>query len=128
MLSLPAAQDWQRPGRHGEYPKAEEYYEKAMKQVEEIRSGLLPPESDELLYVKKGGFARFRTSEGLSRVRIKLNHPDASIAPSELTKARSFADHLSQTNANGANQYSFQPEGKRNNLTSINRPPQKRFR
>ena len=84
------------------YPKAEEYYEKAMNQVEEIRSGLLPPERTNFFEVKKGGFARSEPAKSLSRVRIKLNHPDASIAPSELTKARSFADHLSQTNAIGA--------------------------
>ena len=84
------------------YPKAEEYYEKVVNQVEEIRSGILPAERKNFFEVKNEGFARSDPAKGLARVRIKLNHPDASIAPSELTKARSFADHLSQTNAIGA--------------------------
>ena len=84
------------------YPKAEEYYEKAMNQVEGIRFGLLPSERKNFFEVKTGGFTRSDPAKGLARVRMKLNHPDASIAPSELTKARSFADHLSQTNAIGA--------------------------
>ena len=84
------------------YPKAEEYYEKAVNQVEEIRNGILPAERKNFFEVKTWGFTRSDPAKGLARVRIKLNHPDASVAPSELTKARSFADHLSQTNSSGA--------------------------
>jgi CHAT domain-containing protein len=84
------------------YTKAEEYYEKAVNQVEEIRSGILPAERKNFFEVKTNGFARSDPAKGLVRVRIKLNHPDASVAPSELTKARSFADHLSQANSSGA--------------------------
>ena len=84
------------------YPKAEEYYERAVNQVEEIRSGILPSERKNFFEVKTEGFIRSDPAKGLARVRIKLNHPEASIAPSELTKARSFADHLSQTNSIGS--------------------------
>ncbi|MGA8832115.1 MAG: CHAT domain-containing tetratricopeptide repeat protein, partial [Desulfomonilaceae bacterium] len=85
-----------------DYPKAEEYYEKGMTLTEEIRSGLLPSERKNFFEFKTGGFARSDPAKGLARVRMKLNHPEASITPSELTKARSFADHLTQTNAIGA--------------------------
>ena len=84
------------------YPEAEEYYEKAANQVEEIRSGILPSERKNFFEKKARGFARSDPAKGLTRVRIKLNHPDASTTPSELTKARSFADHLSQANSIGA--------------------------
>ena len=85
-----------------EFSEAEKYYEKALNITEEIRASILPSERDNFLGVKIGGFTRAEPAKGLTRVRIKLNHPEASIAPSELTKARSFADHLSQTNATGA--------------------------
>ena len=84
------------------YPKAEEYYEKAVNQVEEIRSGILPSERKNFFEAKINGFARSDPAKGLARVRIKLNHPNAIVTPCELTKARSFADHLSQTNSIGA--------------------------
>ena len=84
------------------YSKAEKCYEKAMKLTEEIRSGLLPSERKNFYEVKIWGFRRYDPAKGLARVRIKLNHPEASITPCELTKARSFADHLSQTNSIGA--------------------------
>jgi tetratricopeptide (TPR) repeat protein len=85
-----------------DYPKAEEYYEKAMKLTEEIRSGLLPSERKNFFEVKTGGFARSDPAKGLARVRMKLNRPEASIIPTELTKARSFSDHLSNKNSIGA--------------------------
>jgi tetratricopeptide (TPR) repeat protein len=84
------------------YPKAEEYYEKAMNQVEEIRSGLQPSERMNFFEVNESGFTRSDPAKGLARVRMKLNRPEESVAPGELTKARAFADHLTQTNATGA--------------------------
>jgi tetratricopeptide (TPR) repeat protein len=85
-----------------DYPKAEECYGKAVEHIEEIRSGLLPSERKNFFEVKTGGFTRSDPAKGLARARMKLNHPDTSIIPSELTKARSFADHLSQATAIGA--------------------------
>lgn len=82
-----------------DYLKAEECYEKAMNLTEEIRSGLLPSERTNFFEVKIGGFQRSEAAKGLTRVRMKRNNPEGSIVPSELTKARSFSDHLSVTAA-----------------------------
>ncbi len=84
------------------YEKAEEYYEKAMNLLEEVRSGLLPSERKNFFEVKMGGFSRIEPAKGLTRVRMKLNRQDGSIQALEVTKARAFADHLSETSASGA--------------------------
>ena len=84
------------------YPKAEEYYEKAMNLTEKIRSGLLPSERKNFFEVKIGGFSRAEPSKDLARVRMKLNRHDGAIQALEITKARAFADHLSETSASGA--------------------------
>ncbi|MFH0958510.1 MAG: CHAT domain-containing tetratricopeptide repeat protein, partial [Pseudomonadota bacterium] len=84
------------------YEKAEEYYEKAMNLLEEVRSGLLPSERKNFFEVKMGGFSRIEPAKGLTRVRMKLNRQDGGIQALEVTKARAFADHLSETSASGA--------------------------
>lgn len=84
------------------YAEAEKYYEKAVKLTEEIRSGISPAERRNFFEVKDKGFQRSDPAKGLTRVRMKMNNPDGSIAPGELTKARTFADHLSLTNASAA--------------------------
>ena len=84
------------------YEKAEEYYEKAMNLLEEVRSGLLPSERKNFFEVKRGGFSRIEPAKGLTRVRMKLNRQDGGIQALEVTKARAFADHLSETSASGA--------------------------
>jgi tetratricopeptide (TPR) repeat protein len=84
------------------YEKAEEYYEKAMNLLEEIRSGLLPSERKNFFEVKIGGFTRIEPAKGLTRVRMRLNRHDGAIKALEVTKARAFADHLSETSASGA--------------------------
>ncbi len=84
------------------YEKAEEYYEKAMNLLEEVRSGLLPSERKNFFEVKMGGFSRIEPAKGLTRVRMKLNRQDGGIQALEVTKARAFADHLSETTASGA--------------------------
>jgi tetratricopeptide (TPR) repeat protein len=83
------------------YAKASEYYEKATNMTEEIRSGLLTSERRNFFEVKIGGFQRSEAAKGLARVRMKLGDHEGSIAPSELTRARAFSDHLSQTYASG---------------------------
>jgi len=65
---------------------AEEYYEKAMRLVEEIRSGLLPSERKNFFEVKIQGFARSDPARGLTRVRMKLNRADGSIDYKKLEK------------------------------------------
>lgn len=83
------------------YAKAEEYFEKAMTHAESIRSGLLPAERKNFFEVRSGGFERSEPARGLTRVRLKLNRSSDSIAPSELTRARSFSDHLAQRSSSG---------------------------
>jgi tetratricopeptide (TPR) repeat protein len=84
------------------YPTAEKYYDKAMKLVEEIRTGLLPSERKNFFDVKMGGFSRSDPARGLTRVRMKLNRADGSIDSSEMTRARAFSDHLSEISATGS--------------------------
>ncbi len=85
-----------------DYHKAEEFYQKAMKVTEDIRSGLLPSERKNFFEVKVEGFQRSEPAKGLTRVRMKLNAPDGSIESSEVTRARSFAEHLAETSATGS--------------------------
>lgn len=86
----------------GNLLKAREFYEKALKLTEEIRSAILPAERKNFFDFKMGGFSRSDPAKGLVRILMKLNQPEESISPGELTKARTFADHLCQANATGA--------------------------
>ena len=61
------------------YAMAEQYYEKAVKLVEEISSGLLPSERKNFIEVKIGGFCRSEPAKGLTRVRMKLVKPTDSV-------------------------------------------------
>ena len=88
----------------GDFKKAEESYEKGMNLVEELRSNLLPSERRNFFEFKAGGFFRSDPAKGLVRVRMKLNRPAEAIAPCELTRARAFADHLSQTSTTGTSE------------------------
>jgi len=84
-----------------DYRKAEEYYEKGMNLVEELRAGLLPTERKNFFDVKVSGFLRSEPSKGLTRVRMKLNQSSESIDSSEVTRARSFSDKIAQTGEGG---------------------------
>lgn len=86
----------------GNYQKAEEYYEKAMNLTEEIRSGLLPSERRNFFEVKIQGLTRLDPARGLTRVGLKLNRTTGGIETSELTKARTFSDHLGEIFSNGS--------------------------
>lgn len=77
-----------------EYQKAEEHYTKGWEMTEEIRSTLLPAERKDFFDVRINGFYRSEPAKGLTRVRMKLNQSAQSIAPSEATRARAFADKL----------------------------------
>ena len=85
-----------------DYKKSEEYYSRAVKVIEEIRSALVPSERKNFFDVKVGGFQRSDPAKGLTRVRMKLNLPDGSIASSEVTRARSFAEHLAENSSGGS--------------------------
>ena len=78
------------------YEKAEAHYAKGMNMIEEIRSSLLPAERRNFFQVRINGFSRSEPAKGLTRVRMKLNRSAESIIPSEATRARAFADRLSQ--------------------------------
>jgi len=84
-----------------DYKKAEEYYEKGMNLTEEMRSGLLPSERKNFFEVKVNGFQRSEPAKGLTRVRMKLNQAAGSIDSSEVTRARSFSDNISQRSESG---------------------------
>ena len=84
------------------YPKAEEFYSKAIKVTEEIRSSLLPSERKNFFEVKIEGFQRSDPAKGLTRVMMKLNRSDGSIESSELTRARSFSEHLAESSSTGS--------------------------
>jgi CHAT domain-containing protein/Tfp pilus assembly protein PilF len=88
--------------KQGDYYQAEEFYGRALKVTEDMRSTLLPSERKNFFEVKIGGFQRSEPAKGLTRVRMKMNNPEASIMPGELTKAREFADHLALTNPSAA--------------------------
>ena len=80
--------------KRGDLLKAQALYEKAMKQTEELRAGLLPSERRNFYDVKIGGFYRSEPAKGLTRVLMKLNQPIKTFYPSETIKARAFADNI----------------------------------
>jgi CHAT domain-containing protein/Tfp pilus assembly protein PilF len=80
----------------GDYPRAQHHYSMAIGITEEIRTGLLLSERRNFFSEKINGFVRSESAKGLVRVALKQNNPVASIYPAEVTKAREFADNLSQ--------------------------------
>ncbi|MEW6140128.1 MAG: CHAT domain-containing tetratricopeptide repeat protein [Thermodesulfobacteriota bacterium] len=78
------------------YNRAQQYYSKAVEIAEEIRSSLLLSERKNFFSVKVSGFLRSDPAKGLVKTSLKLQKPDRSIYPSESTKAREFADNISQ--------------------------------
>lgn len=78
------------------YNRAQQNYTKGLEIVEEIRSSLLLSERKNFFSVKVSGFLRSDPAKGLVRTSLKLQKPDRSIHPSEATKAREFADNISQ--------------------------------
>ncbi len=80
----------------GNYKQAEGYYSKGLDVTEEIRSSLLLSERKNFFAVKINGFARSEPAKGLIRVLLKQNKASQSIFPSEASRARDFADSLTQ--------------------------------
>jgi tetratricopeptide (TPR) repeat protein len=79
-----------------DYARAKHHYAKAVGITEEIRASLLLSERRNFFAEKVSGFVRSESAKGLARVALKLNNPAASIYAGEVTKAREFADNLSQ--------------------------------
>ena len=78
------------------YKQAETNYSKGMDVTEEIRSTLLLSERKNFFAIKVNGFSRSEPAKGLIRVTLKQNKPAQSVLPSESSRAREFADTLSQ--------------------------------
>src|SRR5208283_1057373 len=71
---------------------AAEYYEKAVKHTEDLRSSLLPAEREKFFDVKINGFFRTAPYEGLARVYLRLNRPQEAFKSTEYTRARVFSE------------------------------------
>ncbi len=78
------------------YDQASNHYSKGVDIVEEIRSTLLMSERKNFFATRVSGFCRFEPAKGLVRVSLKQKRPERSIYPSEVTRARDYADNLSQ--------------------------------
>ena len=78
------------------YQSAERHYSKGVEIAEEIRSKLLVSERKNFFAAKISGFLRSEPAKGLVRISVKQKRPERSIYPSEVVRARDFADNLSQ--------------------------------
>ena len=78
------------------YQLAEHHYSKGVEIAEEIRSTLLVSERKNFFAAKISGFLRSEPAKGLVRISVKQKRPERSIYPSEVVRAREFADNLSQ--------------------------------
>ena len=78
------------------YQQAEHHYSKGVEIAEEIRSTLLVSERKNFFAARISGFLRSEPAKGLVRVSLKQKRPERSIYPSEVVRAREFADNLSQ--------------------------------
>ncbi len=79
-----------------DYAAAEKYYAKAVNVTEQMRSTLLLAERRNFFAATINGFPRAEPAKGLVRVTLKLNKPEQSLYASELVRARSFADNLTE--------------------------------
>ncbi len=82
---------------------AAEYYKEAVKHTEEIRSALSPAERERFFDVKINGFSRTAPYEGLARVLLRQNQPQEAYRITELTRARVFAESMSNRMGAGKN-------------------------
>jgi CHAT domain-containing protein len=80
----------------GNYGEAGKHYAKALEITEQIRTALLPPERRNFYTSKVNGFSRSEPAKGLVRISLRQNNGTRSIDPSELKRAREFADNLSR--------------------------------
>jgi CHAT domain-containing protein/tetratricopeptide (TPR) repeat protein len=80
---------------------AEKQYDMAVQLVEDLRSGLLPSARRSFLSVRVNGFSRAAPAKGLTRVLMKQGKWGESLVPSEMARARAFADKLSDVARRG---------------------------
>src|SRR4030042_3096817 len=86
----------------GRYSEAAEYYLKAVKHTEELRSTVPQTQRHNFFQVRIEGFFRTAPYEGLSRALMRMNRPLEAFKGSEYTKARVFAEALSRPSNTGA--------------------------
>lgn len=80
----------------GEYERAVEYFRKAADLTEQLRRSLKKSERQKFFDVRVEGFYRTAPYEGLARVLMKMDKPAEALKASEYTKARVFAESMSQ--------------------------------
>jgi CHAT domain-containing protein/tetratricopeptide (TPR) repeat protein len=77
------------------FGSAEQHYSKGSEIAENIRSTLLVSERKNFYAAKISGFLRSEPAKNLVRVFLKQKKSERSIQPSEVIRARDFADNLS---------------------------------
>ncbi|MBM3302265.1 MAG: tetratricopeptide repeat protein, partial [Deltaproteobacteria bacterium] len=78
------------------YSEAAEYYLKAVRHTEDLRSTVPQTQRRNFFQVRIEGFFRTEPYEGLSRALMRMNRPLEAFKCSEYTKARVFAEALSR--------------------------------
>ncbi|MBI5571374.1 MAG: CHAT domain-containing protein [Desulfomonile tiedjei] len=84
-----------------DYARAEDAYGKALQFVEDLRSSLPPAARRAFFAGRVNGFSRAEPARGFIRVKFKQGTGAETVAVSELTRARAFADRLAVPPANG---------------------------
>ena len=75
---------------------AADYFQQAVKLVEDLRSSLSADQRERFFDVRIGGFCRTAPYEGLARSLMRLNRPIEAWKSSECTKARFSAEAMAQ--------------------------------
>ncbi len=84
-------------------PRSEDAFAAAVQLVEEIRDTLDPASKRTFLHGEEIlGVKHIMAYEGLARIQMKRGELAEALSSSELAKARSFAEHLSQTVEHGS--------------------------
>jgi ankyrin repeat protein len=83
-----------------EYGRASHHFQQAVLCSEEIRETLTPSQRKTFYHAQVNGFPRILPYEGLARVLLKMNNHTESFKWAESTKARIFAETLSQRAVN----------------------------
>jgi tetratricopeptide (TPR) repeat protein len=89
--------------RLGELPKAANFFRQAIEYIEAERASLqrTGTEREKFFDVKIAGFARTAPYKGLARVLLIMNRTEEAIRQSEYTKARAFAEVISERRQSG---------------------------
>jgi tetratricopeptide (TPR) repeat protein len=98
-----------------DYSKAADYYLKAVKYTEDLRSAVPQAQRHTFFQVRIEGFFRTSPYEGLSRVLMRMNKPLEAFKCSEYTKARVFAEAM--TRASDAVAFDVPPDVLRSDIT-----------